>query len=143
MEQIQELLSRGGPNEALKFIEHLGQRTPILQNARGVCLMRLGRIDEAIAALRDVAFQGHICMPSDTPVQYKINFATAMLLHNSKEGAFPILEGLDAKQYPQTTKLKDAIRRWARSLNFFDKCRYLIGWYPNKPVAIDFPPGEI
>jgi len=143
IEHIRELLNQGCPQDALKFIEHFGQKTPVMENARGVCLMQLGKVEEAISVLRDVAFQGYICMPSDTPVLYQINFATAMLLSNRKEGAFPILNKLDEWEHPQITKLKDAIRRWVKSLNFIEKCCYYIGLYPNKPVTIDFPPGEV
>ncbi|MFZ2148750.1 MAG: hypothetical protein WAV28_16165 [Sedimentisphaerales bacterium] len=143
IDHIRELLNQGRPQDALKFIEHLGQKTSVMENARGVCLMRLGKIEEAISVLRDVAFQGHICMPSDTPVLYQINFATAMLLYNRKEGAFPILNELDEKEHQQVAKLKNAINRWVKSLNFVEKCCYHIGLLPNKPVTIDFPPGEI
>jgi len=143
IEHIRELLNQDRPHDALKFIEHLGQKTPVMENTRGVCLMRLGKIEKAISVLRDVAFQGYICMPSDTPVLYQINFATAMLLYNRKEGAFPILNKLNEKEHPQIAKLKDVIRQWVKSLNFIEKCCYHIGLYPNKPVTIDFPPGEV
>ena len=143
IDHIRKLLNQGRPQDALKFIEHLGQKTPVMENARGVCLMRLGKIEEAISVLREVAFQGYICMPSDTPVLYQINFATAMLLSNCNEGAFSILNELDEKGHPQAAKLKNAIKRWVKSLSFIEKCCYHIGLYPNKPVTIDFLPGEI
>jgi len=143
IDHIRELLNQNRPHDALKFIENLGQKTPVMENARGVCLMRLGKFEEAISVLREVAFQGYICMPSDTPVLYQMNFAIAMLVSNHKEGAFPILNKLDEKVLPQIAKLEDAIRRWVKSLNFIEKCCYHIGLYPNKPVTIDFPPGEV
>ena len=143
IDHIRELLNQNRPHDALKFIENLGQKTPVMENARGVCLMRLGKFEEAISVLREVAFQGYICMPSDTPVLYQMNFAIAMLVSNHKEGAFPILNKLDEKVLPQIAKLEDAIRRWVKSLNFVEKCCYHIGLYPNKPVTIDFPPGEV
>jgi hypothetical protein len=143
IEHIRELLNQDRPQDALKYIEHLGQKTPDMENARGVCLMRLGKIEEALSVLREVVFQGYICMPSDTPVLYQINFATAMLLSNHKDGAFSILNKLDKKVYPQLVKIKDVVRRWVRSLNFIEKCGYYFGLYPNKPVTIDFVPGEI
>ena len=142
IEYTMELLNNGRTQDALKYVEHLGQKTPVIENARGVCLMRLGKIEEAISVLREVAFQGYICIPSDTPVSYQINFATAMLLANHKEGAFSILNKLDETVYPETALLKGSIRRWFKSLNFIGKCCYHIGLYPNKPVTIDFPPGS-
>ena len=143
IDHVRELLNQGRPQDALMFIEHLGQKTPVMENARGVCLIRLGKFEQAISVLREVAFQGYICMPSDTPVLYQMNFAIAMLVSNRKDGAFSILNKLDEKEHPQIAKLKDAIRRWVKSLNFVEKCCYHIGLYPNKPVTIDFPPGEV
>lgn len=143
IERVRELLNQNRPDDALKFIEHLGQKTPVMENARGVCLMRLGKIDEAVSVLRDIAFQGYICIPTDTPVLYQINFATAMLLSNHNDGALDILNKLDEKVHPEVSKLKEAIRRWVKSLNFIEKCAYYIGLYPNKRVTIYFPPGEI
>jgi hypothetical protein len=143
IEHVRELLNENCPLDALKYIEHLGQQTPVIENARGVCLMRAGRIEEAVTVLRDVVFQGHICIPSDTPVLYRINFATAMLLSNEKDAAFPVLNELDEKEHPEVTKLKDAIRQWVKSLSFSEKCRYHLGLYSKKPISLDFPPGEI
>ncbi len=143
IEHIRELLNQNRLHDALIFIERQGQKTPSMENARGVCLMRLGEIEEAISVLRGVAFQGYICMPSDTPLLYQVNFATAMLLGNHKEGAFEILDKIDERDYPQIIKLKDSIRKWTRSFNFIEKCCYIIGLYPKKLVTIDFPPGEI
>ena len=143
IEHIRTLLNQNRPHDALKFIEHLGQKIPAMENARGVCLMRLGKIEEAISVLRDIVFQGYVCIPFDTPVLYQINFATAMLLSNHKEGAFDILNKLNEKECTQVGKLKDAIRQWLKSLSFIEKCIYYIGLYPDKPIKIDFTPGEI
>jgi hypothetical protein len=143
IERIQELLNQNRPHDALRFIEHLGQETPTMKNALGVCLMRVGKIEEAISVLGNIVFRGYICMPSDTPVLHQINFATAMLLSNRKDGAFSILNKLDEREHPQAAKLKGAVRQWIKGLNFIEKCCYHIGLYPNKPVTIDFPPGEL
>ncbi len=143
IEHIRELLNQERPLDALKYIDHLGQQSPIMENARGVCLMRAGKIDEAVTVLRDLVFQGRICIPSDSPVLFKINFATAMLLSNQKDAAFPILNELDEKEHPEIVKLKDAVCKWVKSLTFSEKCRYHVGLYPKKPVTLDFPPGEV
>ena len=143
IEYIRELLKQNRPLDALKYIDHIGQQTPVINNARGVCLMRVGKINEAISILRELVFQGHICIPSDTPVLYKINFATAMLLSNQKDAAFPILNELDEKEHPEVTKIKDSIRKWVKSLTLSEKCRYHVGFYPKKPLQLDFQPGEV
>jgi hypothetical protein len=143
IENIRELLNQNQPAEALKFIDRTGQQSPAMENAKGVCLMRIGRIEEAVTALRDIVFQGHICIPSDSPVLYKINFATAMILSNHKDAALPIINQIDEKEYPYAAKLKEAVRQWAKNLSLSEKCRYHLGLYPKKPITLDFQPGEI
>ncbi len=143
IEHIRELLNQNRPADAMKFIDHLGQDTPVMENARGVCLMRLGKIEKAAAILRNALFQGQICIPTNAPVLYRMNFATVMLLSNQKDAAFPILKQIDAKEHPEAAKLKEAVQQWVKSLSFFERCRYHIGFYPKKPVTLDFPPGEV
>ena len=143
IDHVRDLLEQGHPQDALKFIEHLGQKNPPTENARGVCLMRLGKVEQAVSVLRDVAFQGYVCMPSDTPVPYQINFAAAALLANLKDAAMPILNKLDAEEHPEVAQLKNAVRQWFQNLNFFQKCCCKVGIYPRKAVKIDFVPGMI
>lgn len=143
IEDIRELLNQNLPLEALKFIDHLGQKTSELENARGVCLMRAGKINEAVAALRENVFMGHICIPSDAPVLYKINFATAMILANNKSAAFSILAQLNKNEHPYISMLKESVNQWLKSLNILERLSYHFGFYSNKPINLDFQPGEI
>ncbi len=143
LDRVRDLLAQGRLDDALEYLDHVGQTTPEFQNARAVCLMRLGKVPQAVSLLRDLVFRGNICIPSDAPVLYLINFATAMLLANYKDGAMPILKGLDARRYPQVGELKEAIERWVRGLNFLERCGYHLGLYPGKPIRMDFPLGRI
>jgi len=143
IEDIRELLDNNLPLAALKFIDHLGQKTSELENAKGVCLMRAGKINEAVAVLRENVFMGHICIPSDAPILYKINFATVMILANKKDAAFSILDRLNKNEHPYISRLKESIHQWVKSLSFLERLRYHIGSYSNKPIILDFPPGEI
>lgn len=143
IDRIRELLNQGRPQDALKFIEHLDQKTPVMENARAVCLLRLGHIEQAVNVLREVVFQGNICMPSDAPVLYQLNFATAMLMCNYKSAAMSILDTLDPKGHPEAARVKEAIDRWVQSQGLLGRFRCRLGLYPARPVKIDFLPGEV
>jgi len=143
MDRIRELLSQDRLDDTLDYLDHIGQTTPEFQNARAVCLMRLGKAELAVSILRKLVFREFICIPSDTPVLYLMNFATAMLVANYKDGAIPILKKLDTRRYPQAAQLKMALNRWVKGLNFAEKCYYHLGIYPGKPVRLDFPLGQI
>lgn len=142
-ERIQQLLDQNHPQDALNLINHLGHDSAPMKNARAVCLLRLGKIEEAITMLREITFRGYMCVPSDTPALYQLNFATAMLMANHKEGVMDIVSRLDEKQYPAAAKLRSAVREWEKSLGFFRWMLYKAGMYPNKPIPIDFAPGDL
>lgn len=139
---VRDLLDQSRPEDALDFINHHGQETSAMENARAVCLMRLGRLSEATSILRDIAFRGYVCMPDDTPLLFQLNFATAMLMANFKDAAIAIMDRLDSEQAPQALKLKGVIQRWKASIGPLGRLRCRLGFYPKKPVSLDFPPGQ-
>ncbi|MFH1716007.1 MAG: hypothetical protein ABIF19_01540 [Planctomycetota bacterium] len=142
-DRVRELLEQDRPQDALNLIEHVGQNTPAMKNAQGVCLLRLGRIEDAICVLREIAFQGHVCIPSDTPAVYQANFATAMLMANHKDGAIDLIKQLDAKRCPAVAELKAAIDRWEKSMPLVRRLLFKIGIYPSTPMPIDFVLGDL
>jgi hypothetical protein len=86
------LLDENHPQEALNLIDRSDQSSPSMKNTQGVCLLRLGRIEDAISVLREITFQGYVCVPSETPVVYQTNFATAMLTASHKEDVVDVIE---------------------------------------------------
>lgn len=142
-DRIQQLLDQNHPQEALNLIHHVNPDAAPMKNAQGVCLLRLGRIEDAISVLREIAFRGHVCIPPDTPVVYQTNFATAMLMANNKEALINVIEHLDEEQHPAVARIKTAMRQWAKSLNPLQRVLSKAGIYPRKPIPIDFPPGDL
>lgn len=52
LSRVDRLLREGHPREALALLP--ATDAPALKNARGVCLLRLGRHSEAVETLRDL-----------------------------------------------------------------------------------------
>jgi len=144
LQHIRELLDHDRPGEALDFITHSGNDSPEMENARGVCLLRLGRFDEAIAVLQEVTFQGLPGIPPHTPVLFQVNFAFAMLRANrDKGGALLISDRLQGSEHPEAAKLKAAVRQWKESLGPLGRLRCRLGLYPAKPVPLDEHAGAV
>jgi hypothetical protein len=140
---VRLLLDQGKPQEALNLLKHLGQNSALTKNIQGVCLLRLGKIHEAISILSEITFQGKVCIPPETPVVFRTNFATAMLMANNKEAAISVVEHLDDRQHPAVTRIRDAIRAWEKSLNIFQRLLSKAGIYPKKAIPLDFVPGDV
>ncbi len=144
LQHIRELLDHDRAGDALNFILRSRDDSPEMENARGVCLLRLGRFDEAIEVLQDVTYQGLPGIPPHTPVLFQVNFAVAMLRANrDKGGALMISDRLQGSEHPEAARLKAAVRRWRESLGPLGRLRCRLGLYPAKPVPLDERAGAV
>jgi len=87
---VQNYLKSGNPEKALSLLDKETHQ-PELANARGVCLMRLNRIDPAFEVFKEIVFQNFICMPITTAALYKANYLTALLLKGLVSTALDII----------------------------------------------------
>jgi hypothetical protein len=143
-ERIRELLDHDHPGDALNLIARSGNDSPEMKNARGVCLLRLGRLDEAISVLEEVAFRGLAGMSFDAPALFQVNFAIAMLRANrNKGGALQICDRLDGSEHAEAAKLKVAVGEWKRSIGLLGRLGCRLGLYPAKPVPVDDRAGAV
>lgn len=144
IDRIRQLLADGHAQEALVLINERDDQSDIWQNARGVCLLRLGSYERAVQALRGIVFPGNaICVPEDVPALYRANFATALLLMQRTDGAIAIVEHLEDDGHPYVRDMRQAVQRWKESLTLLQRIGLWIGWYPQKPVQLDFPLGGL
>lgn len=142
LDRVRDLLDQNRPEEALNLLDRCGPETPEVENARAVCLLRLGRLSDAIGILRDITFCGYMNIPDDTPLRFRLNFATSMLMVNFKDAAMAVMNRLKHENDPQAVQLRQAIERWRRGLGLIGRLCCRVGFYPRQPVEIDFPPGR-
>ena len=124
--------------------KHGGEDLDIV-NARGVCLMRSGKYNEAVALFRNLVLQpGCIWMRKDRPAHYKCNFAAALLLGGHPGGCLEILQELRGQEPPEAALLRSAIKKWESTLPFWAWVNWKTGRIEpdNCPVPIDFEPGD-
>lgn len=139
---VQNYLKSGNPEKALSLLDKETHQ-PELANARGVCLMRLNRIDPAFEVFKEIVFQNFICMPITTPALYKANYLTALLLKGLVSTALGIEKTLNGDTHPYVTELKQVVRNWKRSLPWHQRLLCHINIFPNKPLPLPFEPGGI
>ena len=116
------------------------------QNIRGVHFLREGNLDEAVNVLRGLVMPpGCTWTRPDAPNLYKRNFATALLLAGHPSGCLELLAEMRDEQHPRVQQLRAAIKRWEKTLSFFQWLNWRTGWIEpaNHPVTIDFIPGEL
>jgi hypothetical protein len=132
-------------DRAISLSRKHGCQDPDIINARGVCLMRTDKYDEAIVLFRGLVLEpGCTWMRRDRPVHYKTNFATALLLGGHPNGCLEVLCDLAGDASPSANVLRSAIKRWESSLPFWAWLDWKINRTEpkNRPVQIDFEPGD-
>jgi hypothetical protein len=140
---VATLLAAGQPAQALAAVEGSGLRSPWTDNARGVCLLRLGRPAAAVEVLRNLVFdRSGFAVRADAHPAHQANYATALLLDGNTDGFFGILSGIRDRTHPAVARLDDAVRRWKAGMTWGQWVRSFVG-SPARPLTLDFPPGEI
>lgn len=139
--RVDDLLREGRPREALALLP--AADAPWVRNARGVCLLRLGRAGEAIEVLRDLVFGpgGFAVRPDADPV-HQANYATALLLDGNPEGFSSILGGIDDRSHPAVAGLDEAVRRWRAGMTVWQRVASALG-VGGPRLTIPFPPGHL
>lgn len=139
-----QMADQGDCLDALRLLRPQGHSLEIL-NAIGVCLMRLGKVDESVALFRGVVMKpGCTLLRPDVATHYKLNFATALLLSGTPAGCLSVLSEIQEPENPTVQRLQRAIKSWEAELSFWRRWDWRINRIePAKcHVVIDFPPGD-
>ena len=143
LEYLREMLTAGDVPKALAILQKDGCRTPELKNALGVCLMRDGKIDQAMQVLRELVFGKLICIPSDTPPLYQANYATVLLCKQYNQVAIGIIRNLPTSAHPYIVQLRWCIGQWQKKLPFGRRMLSRVGFYPAAAIPLTMPPGDL
>ena len=119
--------------------------TPQVRNARGVCLLRLGRYEKALQLFRGLALEGSgDRVRSDLPTVYLTNLATALLLTGRPSSCLALLHEIENESHPTVVALRKEIHQWQSTLTFNERLNWWFGRLdpPHCRIAIHFIPGE-
>lgn len=139
-----QMADHGDCRGALQLLRPQGH-APEIMNAIGVCLMRLGKIDESLALYRGMVMKpGCTLVRPEVPTHHKLNFATALLLQGTPAGCLSVLSEIGEPENPTVQRLQRAMKAWEAGLSFWRRWDWRINRIePAKcHVVIDFPPGE-
>lgn len=142
--RVADLLSADKPQEALELITKSRLVSLEAKNAKAVCLLRMGKVPQAVSMLCDLLFPGTSVTPSpNAPVVLYTNYVTAMLMQGNVTAATDVLSQVPDREHPAVLRLKDTLRSWRRGLGLGWRVLGVLGLYPDRPVDLSFPPGDI
>lgn len=141
--KVKKLLDEQCPEKAMDVITRSRLSSPWISNATGVCAMRLGNAKSAAGVFQGLVGHHGVMLKPDAPLMFKTNFATALLASNNMAGCLSVLHEIGQEDDPTVKRLRTAIEQWKQSLTFWQKLKWYAGDIPKKPIALDFPPGEL
>ncbi len=141
---VADLLAADKPQEALEVITKSRLESPEAKNAKAVCLLRMGQVPQATSILCDLLFpRGSVSPSPDAPVIFYTNYVTAMMMQGNLVAATGVLSQVSDREHPAVLRLRETLRSWRRGLGWGWRILGLCGLYPEKPVPLDFPPGDL
>ena len=144
LHRVRQMAALQHYDQALNYLSSVERARQVL-NAKGVCLIRLGRFEEAMRLYYGLVLNpGCTWMRPELPLVYKTNYATALLLGGHPAGCLEILTELNAEQNPTVQRLRGAIKAWESRLTFWQMLNWRFARIEpaNRPVKIEFEPGE-
>ncbi|GAB5442774.1 MAG: hypothetical protein Fues2KO_31230 [Fuerstiella sp.] len=97
-------------------------------NLRGGRQMRLGRIAAAVATYRSFVLKsGCTWTRPELPDMYRVNFATALLLHGHPAGCLSILAEVRDPGDPGVLSLRAEIAAWEKRLSWWHRLNWRFG----------------
>ena len=123
---VKQLLDQNKPDQAGKLLA--GSRSPAETNALGVCLLRLGKHQEAIQLFRGLVLPGGGVVTSrDVPVAYRLNFASALLADGNYDGFISFLNDVPPADHSEAKRLHEIHDRWLQSISMGRKLLWRLG----------------
>lgn len=143
LQRIVSVAESGQLGQALKLTTESRHNTDAIRNARGVCLLRIGRINEALNLYRSFVLpSGCTWMKPELPIEYRVNFCTSLLLTGHPIGCCDCLGEIENQQHPAVVRLRGVIVNWEGRMSWGQRMLWRIGVVPDLPIESDFVPGE-
>lgn len=143
LNKVRSMLDAGRAEEAFNLLRP-ATSDPILKNARGVCLMRMGQPALAVRVYREICLSpGGISLRPEVPVVFKTNFATALMLDGNIAGGVSTLSEIGDPELPQVQALKQQVSRWVSQLSLWQRLLWWLGADPKHPIDLGPTPGDL
>lgn len=135
--KVRALLAAERAQEAFDLLTARESGDPLLKNARGVCLLRLGQPDLAVRVFRQLCLtSGGFILRDDAPPAFKTNYATALLLGGHPLGCLEVLNEIEDDSNPAARQLRAALAEWEAGLSLWRRLMWRCGVEPKEPIPL-------
>ena len=144
MEELLRRLDQDAVSELFASVKPRQPGSPDFLNAYGVCLLRQGKVYEALTVFNEITLDPDtLRVRRDVPDRFKMNLATARLLAKNPKGCLEALRVVRNRKTEYCRRLRKALHRWSASLPVLQRLAWRLGVLPKAPIRLDFVPGEL
>jgi Tfp pilus assembly protein PilF len=144
IEQVRNLIEQNQAAQALDLLDRCGERSDALENARGVCLLRLKQTDEAARVFGRLVFPDNNChSPSPAPLRFQVNLASALLASNQVVASQYVLDRIQDRRNDTLRQLRQSLRQWKKGLSLSQRLMFFLGIQPGKKIRLEYLLGEL
>lgn len=143
--RVRHLLDNGRAEEAVQVLAGCGCASKAVENAKGVCLMRMGKPEAAAKIFCKLVFPDKgFTIPDDVPTTFRANYATAWFLTGDFVAGSDLLRQIRDHDHPAVRRLRAAVRQWKRSLPWWRRLLLpLLGIGRARPMHVGLAPGDL
>jgi hypothetical protein len=144
LKRVRESVEKGDYQRALGLLPADSRDLEIL-NSRAVCLMRLGRFEQAFTLLRSsVLHLGTLAARAQVPDHMKINFATALFYGGHPSGALDMLAEIRREDDVAVKQLRQATAQWVAEMGWLRRLDWKLNRIDPKklPTVPQMPVGR-
>jgi hypothetical protein len=141
--KVNNLLQEDRTREALDLLVRAKVTSAWVTNAVGVCELRLGSAESAVATFRNLVLSGGLFLRDDVPTVCKANYAVALLAAGNLAGGLVVLDEISDEENPAVLRLRAAVERWRRGLTLWEKFGWWFGTLPGRKPVLDSPLGDL
>lgn len=143
LEKTSKWLNEGNLRVALEALGRSKKGSAWIQNARGVCHLRLGETGRAVEIFRSLVLATTQNLRDDIPTVFKTNYASALLADGNLGGFEFVLNEIRDDPHPLAANLRDAYRRYLGTLSIWQKIKWTLGSIPPKLDILHPPLGDL
>ncbi len=144
LEKVDRQLRDDQIGSALQLLARAKISSPWLANARGVCLLRLGKHEEAIQVFRGLVLNaGGITLRKDVPGVFKANFALGLLASGNVAGCESALGDLDDEEHATVGVMKATLRAARQAGTLWQRVSWRLWGLPAERVKLEPPLGGL
>jgi tetratricopeptide (TPR) repeat protein len=150
--RVKELIYDGQPLDALAILKEINKKNDLINNAMGVCYLRLGSLEKARETFLSITRKGTFGWKETAKPEFKRNLLVCFLLLKRIDAYQTVLKDMEVSEIMEekTQRIIQTYKNWENEIKeevsktpFFKRSKKKTELINSKPIIFDFEIGEL